>query len=206
MSIEILQAKAFHCRRLGSPSAVVECIADGADELRGIVWVDQGTDCALRQRINAPITISADNRQTGGRGFKKRDAKSLACARHDKNVSETKVVKQLADGRHAQQTCIACATPVAWASSSRRCRSSPSPTTRYADIRNTLQNPRQSADHPVMPLVALRCREPRHCEKHSTSTKLVMLSEIVTLRPSSELRFKGIRQNPHALRRYIRPF
>ena len=74
------------------------------------------------------------------------------------------------------------------------------------NIRNTLQDPRQDGDHPVMPFVALRCREPRHGEKHSTSTKVVMLSEVVTFWPSSELRSKGIRQHPHALRRYIRPF
>jgi hypothetical protein len=66
MSIEILQAKAFHCCRLRSPSTVVECIADGADELRDIVWVYQGTVLSLCQGINAPITISTDTRQTGG--------------------------------------------------------------------------------------------------------------------------------------------
>src|SRR6478736_10275703 len=69
------------------------------------------------------------------------------------------------------------------------------------NIRSTLQNPRQDADHPVVSFVTLRCREPRHCEKHSTSTKVVMLNEVLTFRSRSELQHKGIWQDPHVLRR-----
>jgi len=96
MNIEILHAKTCDSRKLSSPSAAVKRIADSANELRGIVWVDYGTDFAFRERINASISIPANNGQTGRRGFKKRDAKSLAGTGHDKNVSETKVVRKLA--------------------------------------------------------------------------------------------------------------
>jgi hypothetical protein len=204
MSIEMLQAKACNCRGLGSQSVEPECLADGADELRGIVWIDQRADCAFRQRINAPITISANNRQAGGRGFKKHDTKTLACARHDENVSEAKIVGQLLMGDMPGKThCVRNTCPLG------HCLEMlpviPVADDEIHNIRATLKNPRQNPDHPFMPFVALRCRKPRHGEKYLTSTKLVMLSKVVTFRPSSKLRSKRIRQHAHALGRYIRP-
>ena len=98
MSIEILQAKARDGGGVGPTRAAIECIADGAEELRGIVWVDQGADHALRQRIDAAIAVAADNRQARSRSFEKYDAKAFLCARHDENVSETKVFGKLRVG------------------------------------------------------------------------------------------------------------
>src|SRR5262245_16269766 len=72
--------------------AALEGIDHSVLNISGRVRVDQATNAALSQRIEATVTVTGNHRQSRSRSLKKHNAETLTRARHRENVGKGIVI------------------------------------------------------------------------------------------------------------------
>src|SRR5262249_669873 len=157
------------------------------------------------QRIHTAVSVSSDHVDATGYRLEEHDSEALPRARHHHDIRQTVIIGQFLVGNRA------CKPHLVLNSKFRGQRREAWTIIAIADnevdrFGMLQQNLRQTPDNPIVPLVALRARQPGHGHEDLFSARIMAIEQVTTFWPRMESWTYGIRKHFHPSGLHSDPF
>jgi hypothetical protein len=164
MSGEIANAEAARSPgRLYDPPR--QPVDQGSGQGAAVQWIYESSKSPIRQGVDAPVAVAADDRQARGRGFQERDPKPLPGAWHREDRRESQAGAEIISTDVTREHDVG-GDSVLGGKGFQTGRITAVADHQIGGFGDFRLYPRQTGNDAIMPFVALRCRQTPHRDDH----------------------------------------